>query len=242
MGMYDDIIEGVSENIEIMGYPFYAENIDGDESFNRRELVRKNILNGTQSVKRGKYIARKYTFTTTLYHPTGRPDAHDQILSEIMSKPVEVISPYMGGIFNAEVIFTKNIPESSPNHITLDVEVNEIPDKESRIPGEVSLVVPEITKVSATKTSKNTLDSATNTKLNEQLKKCNVPFRDGQKNDCVKALQEKLIGLGHLDSKYKSGQYDSNTVEAVKSFQKSNGKLLIDGIFGKYTRDHLVKT
>ena len=241
MGMYDDVIEGVSENIEIMGYPFYAENIDSDEAFNRRELVRKNILNGTQSVKRGKYIPRKYTFSTVLYHPSGRPDAHDKILEEIMSKPVEVISPYMGGLFLAEVIFAKNIPDSSPNHLNLDVTVTEIPDKESRIPGEASLVVPEIKKVTPTKTT-NTLDSTTNTKLNDQLKKCSVPFTKGQKNDCVKALQEKLIGLGHLDPKYKSGQYDSNTIDAVKGLQKSNGKLLIDGIFGPYTRDHLVKT
>lgn len=31
MGMYSDIVEGVSENIKIMDIPFYAENISSDE-------------------------------------------------------------------------------------------------------------------------------------------------------------------------------------------------------------------
>ena len=49
--MYDDILTGVSENIEIMGYPFYAENIQGEEPFNRREIIQKPLLNGTMITK-----------------------------------------------------------------------------------------------------------------------------------------------------------------------------------------------
>lgn len=238
MGMYDDVVTGISENIEIGGYPFYAENIDGDEPFNRREYNFKPILNGTLHPRRGKYIQRKYTFKTTLYHEK-RPDEHDKILAELQSKPVEVISPAMGGKFNAVVTFSKNIPEGSKFHTEYDVEVLEVPDKKSRIPGENSLVVPAIKKITI---NKGKTASEADVKLNNQLTKCNVPYKNGQKNQCVNLLQDKLISLGYLDKKYKTGVYDNRTVEAVKSFQRSTkGKLLVDGVFGKYTLSYLIK-
>ena len=78
--------------------------------------------------------------------------------------------------------------------------------------------------------------------MNTVLSKCNVPFRKGQKNQCVKTLQEKLIDLGYLDKKYKSGVYDAKTIAGVKAFQRSTkGELLVDGVFGKYTRSYLLK-
>lgn len=241
--MYDDIVDGVSENIEIMGHPFYAENIQGEEPFNRREIIQKPLLNGTMVTKRGRYVQRKFSFKTTLFHGDGRVDAHDKILSEINSKPVEVISQSMGGKFNAMVTFTKDIPDGSPYHTNYDVDIIEIPDTTSNVPGENRLVVPAIKKISATNTSSNSkINVDLNNQLNNQLNKCNVPYKEGQKNDCVKILQEKLILLGYLDEKYKTGRYDNRTIEAVKSFQRStNGKLLVDGVFGYYTRLHLVK-
>lgn len=241
MGMYDDIVTGVSENVKIGGYPFYAENIDADEPFNRRDYEFTPLLNGTLKTRRGKYIQRKFSFTTTLYSADGRPDAHDKILSELQSRPVEVISPAMGGMFKAIVTFRKSIQEGSRYHTEYDVEITEIPDKKSNIPGETPLVVPNIKKIQATKkTTKTTTKEETN--LNKSLEKCNVPFRKGQKNNCVKVLQQKLINLGFLDKKFKTGVYDTRTVNAVKSFQRSTkGKLTVDGIFGKYTRKYLVK-
>ena len=241
MGMYDDIVTGVSENVKIGGYPFYAENIDADEPFNRRDYEFKPLLNGTLKARRGKYIQRKFSFTTTLYSANGRPDAHDKILSELQSKPVEVISQAMGGMFMAIVTFRRNIQEGSRYHTEYDVDITEIPDKKSKIPGETPLVVPNIKKISATKkTTKTTTKEENN--LNKSLNKCNVPFRKGQKNNCVKVLQQKLINLGFLNKKYKTGVYDTRTVDAVKSFQRSTkGKLTVDGIFGKYTRKYLVK-
>ena len=241
MGMYDDIVTGVSENVKIGGYPFYAENIDADEPFNRRDYEFTPLLNGTLKTRRGKYIQRKFSFTTTLYSADGRPDAHDKILSELQSKPVEVISPAMGGMFMAIVTFRRNIQEGSRYHTEYDVDITEIPDKKSNIPGETPLVVPNIKKIQATKkTTKTTTKEETN--LNKSLEKCNVPFRKGQKNNCVKVLQQKLINLGFLDKKFKTGVYDTRTVNAVKSFQRSTkGKLTVDGIFGKYTRKYLVK-
>lgn len=237
MGMYDDIVEGVSENIEIGGYPFYAESIRGEEPFNRREYSFKPILNGTLSPQRGKYIQRKFSFQTTVYHKDGRPDSHDKILAELCSGPVEVISPAMGGKFKAIVTFSKDIKEGSKYHTDYDVDVLEIPEKASNIPGENFLVVPAVQKV-----GKGKVASEADIKLNNQLSKCNVPFKSGQKNQCVNLLQDKLVNLGHLDKKYKTGIYDARTVEAVKSYQRSTkGKLLVDGVFGKYTLSYLIK-
>ena len=178
MGMYDDLREGVSESIEIMGYPFYAEQITPNEAYNRRERDFTPILGGTVRVTKGKYIHREFNFTTTLFFPTGNPDAYDKIFEEMMSKPVEVISKYMGGKFNAIIQITPSFPENSPNHMDLDVTVTEIPDKESRIPGE-SFIVPQIEKISTknevttTKKDSNSNESASgnNNKRNSVEKK-----------------------------------------------------------------------
>lgn len=142
--MYRDINETVNENVEIDGYPFYAENITATEAYNRRETNRTSILNGTEHVSRGKYVVRDYSFTTTVFVPDNRPDVHDDIFREMMSKPCEVISPYMGGKFMAEVIIQKDIEEASPNHIKLDIQVIEIPDTESLIPGDAFFVPEDI--------------------------------------------------------------------------------------------------
>lgn len=239
--MYDDIVTGVSENIKIDGYPFYAENIDSQEPFNRREYTFEPLLNGTLKARRGKYIQRKFSFNTTLFSANGRPDAHDKILSELQSKPVEIISPAMGGKFMAIITFSKNIQEGSKYHTDYDVEVTEIPDKKSNIPGETPLVVPNIKKVATTKKTSKT-ESKENANLNKSLNKCKVPFRKGQKNNCVKLLQQKLINLGFLNKKYKTGVYDKRTIDAIKSFQKSTkGKLTVNGTFNKKTRDYLIK-
>ena len=137
MGMYEDIKEGIDATVEIDGYPFYAEEITGNESYNRRELNRQSLLGGTEFVTRGKYIARDFSFTTTIYFPTGHPEKYDDIFEEIVSKPCTVISPYMGGMFKAEVIIQKNAPESSPNHLELEIQVKEIPDPtRSNIPND----------------------------------------------------------------------------------------------------------
>lgn len=238
MGMYDDIVTGVSENIEIGGYPFYAENIDGDEPVNRRDYSFKPILNGTLDAQRGKYIQRKFSFNTTLFHEH-RPDEHDKIIRELSSGPVEIISPSMGGMFKAIVTFKKSIPDGSPYHTEYDVDVVEVPDKESLIPGENKLVVPEIKKVTEEKGKVAT--EADNT-INSQLEKCNNISKVGLKNKCVELLQKKLVNTGYLNNEDQTGVYDTKTVNAVKSFQRSTkGLLLVDGIAGKYTIAQLIK-
>lgn len=239
MGMYDDITTGVSENIQIGGHPFYAENIDSNEPFNRREYTFKPILNGTLSVKRGKYVQRKFSFQTTLYHGDGRADAHDSILAELCSKPQEIVSQSMGGTFKGIVTFSKSIDDGSPYHTNYDVDIIEVPDKTSNIPGENSIVVPTVKKAEDKKTTK--VDAKLNKTYNDKLKKCKVPYRKNQKNNCVKVLQDKLILIGLLNKKHKSGVYDSNTITAVTNFQKSTNKLKVTGIVNKYTLSYLIK-
>lgn len=151
VGMYDDIVPGISETITINGIPFFAENINSDEPFNRRELNRTPIQGGTEHISYGKYVPKSFSFSTTIYHPEGRPDVHDTILEEITVKPAEIMSPYMGN-FTAEVTFQKNFEEGSPNHYSLDVSITEIATK-SNIQGEESFTVPPPKVVMDTKTT-----------------------------------------------------------------------------------------
>lgn len=176
MGMYEDIVTGVSETVKIMGVPFYAENINADEPVNRREREFTSILGGTERITQGKYVHREFSFTTTIFFPTGRPDVYDNIFMEMMSKTVEVISPYMGGKFQALIQINKTFPENSPNHMELDVTVTEVPDKKSRIPGE-SFTVPRAKKITSKvkkSSKKSTVKSSSKSKSkNKTLKKKN---------------------------------------------------------------------
>lgn len=147
--MYEDIVSGVSENVEINGYPFYAQEITPNESFNRRELNRHSLLSGTEKVTRGKYIVRDFTFTTYIHIPDGKPDSYDKIFKSMMNESATVISPYMGGSFKAEVIIKKIAEESSPLDLKLEIQVIEIPSK-SLISGD-SFKVPATKKVTNSK-------------------------------------------------------------------------------------------
>ena len=155
--MYQDIRGNVSETVTIMGIPFYAENITADTPYNYRERNFTPILGGTENVTKGKYVHREFSFTTTIYFPTGRPHDYDSIFKEMMSKPVKVISPYMGGksTFNAMVTIQKTSPEYSPNHMDLDVKIVEVPKEKSNIPGEEPFTVPAVKKVTVSKSNKN---------------------------------------------------------------------------------------
>ena len=174
MSMYSDVVEGVCENIEIMGYPFYAENISSDEAYNRREYNRNSILGGTEEVTKGKYIPRSYTFTTTIYHPEDRPDSYEKIFRQMVANPQEIISPYMGGKFKAEIIIQKNVEESSPNHMVLDFSVTEIPEQKSNIPGEsFTIPAPKKVTVKTTTTNKKASSSSKTKSSSKNSKKVN---------------------------------------------------------------------
>lgn len=127
-------------NIEISGVELFAEEISPEESYNRRETNTVNILGGTQYVQRTNYIARKFSFTTHLLVEPDRPDAYDKLFREWMSKPCEVISPDLGGLFNAEIIVKTE--HSGPRTLTVTITVTEIPDIISNIPND-TYTIPE---------------------------------------------------------------------------------------------------
>ena len=126
-------------NIEIMGYPFFAEKVSPNESFNRRDMVVNNLVGGTAIVTKGAYIPLDFTITTHVFVNEDRPDEHNAIFKEMMSKPVEVISPEIGGMFMAVVTIK---PEHTKNNsLELSITIKEVPELTSNIPGE-SWVVP----------------------------------------------------------------------------------------------------
>lgn len=67
-----------------------------------------------------------------------------------------------------------------------------------------------------------------------------VTLREGDKNDSVRKLQEKLKKLGYYSGSV-DGSYGSGTVAAVTAFQKAN-KLRTDGVAGPATQRALYGT
>lgn len=61
-----------------------------------------------------------------------------------------------------------------------------------------------------------------------------VSLRRGDKNDQVRAMQQRLIELGYLKSGDDDGSFGKGTKVAVQEFQKNNG-LAPDGVAGRET-------
>lgn len=155
---YDKKYDTDFYNVTIDGYDIIAEEITPTEAYNRRETVRHNIIGGTQTVIRTNYIPRDYTITTHLLIDPLYPDVYNNILNEWQSKPVEVVSKYFGGKFNAECIIKPDFNES-PNYIKLEIQLIEIPDTESLIPDDVFKAPSNDKKVTVKSTKKNTKKS-----------------------------------------------------------------------------------
>ncbi|MBX7076669.1 MAG: hypothetical protein K1X33_05085 [Methanobacteriaceae archaeon] len=117
----------VEENVEIDGFLFYAEDITATESYNRRELLRTKILNGSEFVSKGQFIPREYTFTAQVDTPIDRPDVYDEVFEYMNNNPCEVVSRYMG-MFNAEIVITKTYNKGQAGILQLSILVREIPD------------------------------------------------------------------------------------------------------------------
>lgn len=185
MPMYDKDVSSDNFNVMIDGFSMVMEEVTPNESFNRRETIRHNILGGTQSVMRGNYLPRDYTFTTHWLIDPQHPDVYDNIIREWQSKPVEVSSPYMGGMFKAELII-KRTPVSMPNFLALEIQVIEIPTRDSLIPNE-KVIIPTTPKSSVVITSskkpkKNTKSSKTSKKTSKKdSKKKSKKGKDGKK-------------------------------------------------------------
>lgn len=121
-------------NLEIMGFPFYAEKVSTKEGFRRRDVNINNIVGGTQNITKGPYIGLEYDITTHVFVKPNRPDMYNKVFQEMMSKPVEVISPELGGKFNAMVIIKPD--HVAPTVLELSINIREVPGKDSKIPGE----------------------------------------------------------------------------------------------------------
>lgn len=168
--MYADNVDANNYNVSIDGYSMIIHELTPNEAYNRRETVRQDIIGGTQNVFRGKYLPRDYTFTALLLIDPLHPDVYDDTFRLWQSKSCEVISKLMGGKFNAEVIVKKH-QNDSPNYLSVEIQVIEIPDEKSLIPND-SLPTPtdKITPVKVTSKGK-TKDKKNKKKTKKENKK-----------------------------------------------------------------------
>lgn len=173
-------------NIEIMGYPFYAEDVSPGEAFRRREYNFNSVVGGTQIVTPGQYVGLDFSITTHIPIDPNRPDMHKQIFQEMMSKPVTVTSPEIGGSFNAIVVI-KPVHETF-NSLKLDISIKEVPDSKSHIPGE-KFVVPAARKITKKKTTKK--NSKTNSKTNSKKTKTKTKKKTTSKKSKTKKKKNK---------------------------------------------------
>ena len=121
-------IEYKNQDIEINGYPFYAETITGSEPFTRREFSEKAIMNGTTLVSKGQFIPRQYSFKTSLFISPENLNVHDKILREMVIEPSEVVCPAMGEPFQGIITIKKDYLESTPHSLNLEFTIKEIPE------------------------------------------------------------------------------------------------------------------
>lgn len=192
MAMYNIPTEGC--NLEIMGYPFYAESVSPTEAFRRREYNFNNIVGGTQKVIPGAFVGLDFSVTAHVFIDPDRPDEHNKIFQEMMSKPVEVISPELGGKFNA--IVTIKPERDRLNSLKLTIGIKEVPGKKSGIPGE-AFTVPKSRDVEPEEDTK----------------------KDGKKDDDKKKDTKKDDGKKNTN---KNGNKGSNNTNKRKEETKKN--------------------
>lgn len=122
------------QNVEIGGFPFYAESINSNESYSRRDLKRTKIMNGAEVVTQGDFIPRDYSFTSKLQIEKDRHDMYDEVFQILISSPQEVVCRDMGPIFDAQVTIKKQPITGDPYNIQVEVQVVEIVDTSSYFP------------------------------------------------------------------------------------------------------------
>ena len=184
VSMYDKNVDADFYNITLDGYQLIMEDFTPNESFNRRETIRHNILGGTQSVMRGNYLPRDFNFTTHFLIDPDYPDVYDDIFRDWQSKAVEVISKYMGGKFKAEVIIKKSPTQQSPNYLAMDIQVIEIPEEKSLIPkDEFNVPKDVITPVTVTSSKKKTTNKKSSKKTNKNKNKNSKSSKQKKKDN-----------------------------------------------------------
>lgn len=161
MVLYDVPTDGC--NLEIMGYKFFAEEVSANEAFRRRELNTNSIVGGTKKTTKGEYVGLEFSVTTHVKIKPNTPNMHNNIFQEMMRKPVRVVSPDIGGSFNAVVVIK---PErETATYLKLTISIKEVVDGQSKIPGE-TFTVPKTKKIKVKKKNnkKTSKDSNKNSK------------------------------------------------------------------------------
>lgn len=141
---FDDNTTGV----DIDGYLFFPKSVSGDESFSHREFIRTKIMSGGEFTSRGQYIPKEFSFDTVIDINPDELDDYLNIFQKMENRVCRVTSPYMGGMFKAEVNISVTNPESSPHVIECKVKIKEIPDVMARLDGDPQIKYPSINTVS----------------------------------------------------------------------------------------------
>lgn len=149
--LFDDNNAYANNNsgVEIDGFLFFPEEVKGEESYARREYKRTKIMSGGEFVTRGQYMPKEFSFTTVLDIDPNQPNMYDKVFQMMENKPCEVISPYMGDIFKAEIQIDKTHPKASPSNLKLDIKVKEIVDPKTSVIGDNVLEYPSTTSLSS---------------------------------------------------------------------------------------------
>lgn len=136
--------------VEIEGFLFIPEEIQGDESYRKREFQRTKIMSGGQFVSRTAYVPREYSFTCYFDVEPEEPYAYDEIFTKMQNKKCKVISPYISSNpFYSEVKIQKTNPQNAPGTIKVDVKLKEIPDAKLRIQGDAEFNYPSTNDLSS---------------------------------------------------------------------------------------------
>ena len=166
MAMYNPNIESKYFNISIDGLDLIGSDFSPSESFNHRETARHGIIGGTQNVILTTYVPRDFTFQTKVHIDPLYPDVYDSTFQLWMSKPVEVVSKELGGLFKAECKVKKT--HESPAYLSLEIQLIEIPDETSNIPNDTfkapSVKVITTSKKNSKKNKKNKKSTKTSSK------------------------------------------------------------------------------
>ena len=134
--------------VEIDGFLFFPESVEADESYARREYTRTKIMSGGEFVTRGQYVPKAFNFKTSLDIDPAMPTMYDKVFEVMENKPCEVLSPYMGDLFLAEVTIQKTHPKASPHTLELEIKVKEIANPKTRTIGDAVIEYPSTTSVS----------------------------------------------------------------------------------------------
>ena len=194
--MYDVSTDGC--NISIMGYPFFAEKVQANEAFRRRDFNYNNFVGGTASVTKGPYVPLEFTVTTHVLVDPNRPDAHNTIFQEMMRNPVDVVSPELGGKFKAIVVIK---PEHSYlNYLELSISIKEVPNSVSLAKLGESFKVPASKKIEVKAKTKS------KSKTNKSSKSKPINSNEGPLLKAIKTAKSSKRKFVVKKSKSKSKQ------------------------------------